>query len=200
MKTKMILAFFLGIMILLAFFAVFFPEELRTVLNRPSLYEHVLFIHIFSVTLFFANAVVGILWEMRSLTTGRKDIILHTYNTVAWLDARLSSPMILLSLIGAIMLSVMSGNIWEIGWQSLSLFLFIFSGIAWVVSDIPTQYKIKNLMNEIAPEDQNLPPALTRLLKQRVWISMAGVIPLVVVFMLMIYKPEITAPADWFGQ
>jgi hypothetical protein len=35
-------------------------------------------------------------------------------------------------------------------------------------------------------------------LKLRWWISMAGVLPLVVVFALMVYKPDITAVADWF--
>ncbi len=37
-----------------------------------------------------------------------------------------------------------------------------------------------------------------RLLKVRLWISMVGVLPLVVVFILMVYKPEITPVADWF--
>jgi len=46
--------------------------------------------------------------------------------------------------------------------------------------------------------DQTLPDELVRLLKLRWWISMAGVLPLLAVFVLMVYKPDIPAVADWF--
>ncbi len=196
MKTKWILLFFLSVMAVMIFFALVFPAELREVLNRPSMYQHVLFTHIVAVTLFFANAVVGILWELRSLASGRKEVILHTYNTVAWLDARFSSPMLIISIIAAIMLSLMLGDIWQIGWLSLAFFLFLFSGLVWVISDIPTQYKIKTLIKNADPDAQVLPQELLRILKMRIWISIAGVFPLIVVFFLMIYKYK--KPIDFY--
>jgi uncharacterized membrane protein len=199
MKTKRVLIFFLAIMVVMVFLALLLPEQLKGLLNRPSLYRHVLFAHIVAVTLFFANGVIGILWESRSLASGRADAILHTYNTVAWLDARFSSPMIVISLIAGIMLSIMLGDIWQIGWLSLAFLLFVFSGLVWVAGDIPTQYKIKQLITDVDPGAQNLPEELMRLLKMRLWISIAGVVPLVAVFVLMVYKPEIVPVAQWFG-
>jgi uncharacterized membrane protein len=199
MKSKPVLLVFLAIMVAMIVFAIAFPDQLKALLNRPSLYPHVLFVHIVGVTLFFANAVIGILWESRSLASGRADAILHTYNTVTWLDARFSSPLIVISLISGIMLSIVMGSIWQIGWLSLSFILFVFSGVVWVVSDIPTQYRIKKLIAEVEPGAGTIPDELMRLLRMRLWISIAGVAPLLAVFVFMVYKPEIVPVAQWFG-
>jgi len=138
------------------------------------------------------------LWERRSLASGSKEIFLHTYNTVTFLDSLFSSPLIILLLIGGLSLSFNIGELWQIGWLSVSFLLFLLSGIIWIASDIPTQYKVKRLISQLKPEDQSIPEELIRLLKLRWWISIAGVLPLVVVFILMVYKPDITAVANWF--
>ena len=200
MNTKRVLMFFLAIMVAMVILAFVFLDQLKELLDRPSLYQHVLFAHIVAVTLFFANAVIGILWESRGLASGRADAILHTYNTVTWLDARFSSPMIVISVIAGIILSIIVGDMWQIGWLSVSFLLFVFSGLVWVVSDIPTQYKIKKLITDVDPGAQTIPQELTRLLKMRLWISIAGVVPLIAVFILMVYKPEIVPVAQWFGK
>ena len=198
MKSKTILIILLTIMAGMILFAIFFLDELKELLNRPASYRHVLFVHIFVVTLFFANAVVGILWESRSLASGRRELIFHTYETVAWLDARFSSPMIIASVITGIMLTLIRGDLWQIGWLSLAFILFLFSGLVWIVSDIPTQYKIKRLMKDVDPAAEGIPDELMRILKMRLWISLVGVVPLLAVFILMVYKPEITPVAQWF--
>lgn len=199
MKTKPIMLSFLALMAGMIAFAVFFKSQFIALLNQPALGGHALFVHIAAATLFFANAVVGMAWENRSLASGRKDVILHTYNTVAWLDARLSSPLIILSLVSGLMLAFIMGDLWQIGWLSLGFVLFMLSGLFWVVSDIPTQYKVKRLMAGLRPEDQALPDELLRLLKLRWWISLAGVAPLAIVFALMVYKPDIPALGALFG-
>jgi uncharacterized membrane protein len=198
MKTKYILFVSLTIMAGLIAFALFFREEFIALLNQPALYSHALFVHVTAASLFFANAVVGMLWEMRSLASGRKEVILHTYATVAWLDARFSSPLIVLSLVAGLSLSFMMGELWEIGWLSLGFLLFLLSGLIWIASDIPTQYKVKRLMANLDPDDPSLPEELLRLLKLRWRIGLAGVAPLVIVFILMVYKPDIPTLASWF--
>ena len=87
---------------------------------------------------------------------------------------------------------------WQIGWLSVSFILFVFSGLVWVVSDIPTQYKIKKLIAEVEPGAQAIPEELMRLLKMRLWVSITGVLPLVGVFALMVYKPQIMPVSQWF--
>jgi uncharacterized membrane protein len=85
--------------------------------------------------------------------------------------------------------SFMMGDLWSIGWLSAGFILFLLSGALWVLSDIPTQYKVKRLMAALDPADPALPEELIKLLKLRWKIGLAGVAPLVVVFALMIYKP-----------
>jgi len=197
-KTKYVLIGFLTIMAGMIAFAIVFREAFIAFLKHPAIFRHARFLHIAAVTLFFANAVVGILWERQSLASGSKEVILHTYNTVAFLDSRFSSPLIILSVLGGLSLSVHIGELWQIGWLSVSFLLFLFSGFLWIVSDIPTQYRIKQLISDLKPGDPTLPDELIRLLKLRWWISLAGVVPLIIVFILMVYKPEIMAVADWF--
>ena len=198
MKTKYVLYFFLGLMALLILTAIFFPAVLTDLLKQPALYPHLLFVHILSTTLFFANAVIGMFWEGLSLRSEKKEVILHTYTSVSWLDAHLSSPLIILSVLSGISLSLIMGNLWQIGWLSASFILFILSGLLWVVSDIPTQYRLKALMAELKPSDEALPEALMGLYRLRWWIGLAGVLPLLLVFILMVYKPDIPAVAALF--
>ncbi len=198
MKTNHVLIGFLAIMAGIIGFAVFFQEAFTALLVHPAVYSHARFIHIAAATLFFANAVAGMLWEQRSFASGSKAVILHTYNTVALLDALFSSPLIIILLLAGLSLSFNWGELWQVGWLSVSFLLFLLSGIFWVLGDIPTQYKIKQLISGLKPGDQVLPDQLIRLLRLRWWISMAGVLPLLAVFILMVYKPEIPAVADWF--
>ena len=103
-----------------------------------------------------------------------------------------------LSVISGLMLGAIIGDMWRIGWLSVGFVLFLFSGLVWVASDIPTQYRVKRLLASLDPSGQALPAELTRLLKLRWWIGLAGVVPLVAVFALMIYKPDVPAVAAWF--
>jgi len=198
LKIKPILILFILIMAGMIGFAVFFQDAFIALLQHSALLSHARFLHIAAASLFFANAVVGILWERRSLASGSKEIFLHTYNTVTFLDSLFSSPLIILLLIGGLSLSFNIGDLWQIGWLSVSFLLFLLSGIIWIASDIPTQYKVKKLISQLKPEDQSIPEELIRLLKLRWWISIVGVLPLVVVFILMVYRPDITAVANWF--
>ncbi len=199
MKTKHVLALFLALMAALIVLALIFREGFLALLDQPALLAHARFVHIAATTLFFANAALGMVWEARSLKSGRKETILHTYDTVAWLDARLSSPLIVLSLVSGLMLAVASGDLWRIGWLSNAFVLFLLSGVIWVASDIPTQYKVKRLTAAARESaDDAIPSELVRVLKLRLWVGLAGVLPLVAVLALMVYRPDIRAVAMWF--
>ena len=198
LRSRAVLIAFLVVMAGMIGFAVFFQDTFISLLKNPALLRHARFLHIAATALFFTNAVVGMIWERRSLESGSKEIILHTYNTVTFLDALFSSPLIILSLLGGLSLSFHLGDLWQIGWLSLSFLLFILSGMIWIGSDIPTQYKVKRLMLDLGQEGKNISPELIRLLNFRLRIGIAGVLPLFIIFVLMVYKPEIKAVADWF--
>lgn len=197
-STKIILFLLLAVMAAMILGAIFFKEDFLSLMQQPLVQKHARMMHIAAATIFFANAVIGMIWERRSLATGQKEIVFFTYNTVTLLDSVLSSPLIILTLIGGLSLSFRIGELMQIGWLSVSFLLFMLSGLIWVVSDIPTQYKVKRLLAGIRPEDQTLPAELVRVMKLRWWIGIAGVLPLVVAFVLMVYKPDMIPVSDWF--
>jgi len=197
-RSKIVLVAFLAIMVGMIAFALLDREAFIALMSQPAIANHARFLHIVAATLFFGNAIVGMLWERQSLSSGSKEVILHTYKAVAYLDASFSSPLIILTLVGGLSLSFRLGDLWQVGWLSVSFLLFVVSGLVWIISDIPTQYKVKRLIADLKPEDHSLPDELMRLLNMRWWISMAGVVPLLIVFLLMVYQPNVTAVADWF--
>lgn len=197
-STKIILFLLLAVMAAMILGAIFFKEAFVSLMQQPLIQKHARMMHIASATIFFANAVIGMIWERRSLATGQKEIVFFTYNTVTLLDSVLSSPLIILTLIGGLSLSFRIGELMQIGWLSVSFLLFMLSGLIWVVTDIPTQYKVKRLLAGIRPEDQTLPAELVRVMKLRWWIGIAGVLPLVIAFVLMVYKPDMIPVSDWF--
>ncbi len=178
-------------MALLLVYAFFFPKQFLSTMEQPDYYLHAKFTHILCVTLFFANVVIGTLWETRSLLSGKAEVIRFTYETVTWLDAAFTAPLILLSVISGIMLGTILGGVWTIGWLSIAFTLFMACGIFWLVADIPTQYRVNLLFREVAPGARSLPAPLTRLLWLRMGINLASIAPLLFIFYLMIHKPEL---------
>jgi uncharacterized membrane protein len=199
MKTKPFLFLSLFLMAGLIVYGLAFPDSFEGLLRKPEFYIHAKFLHILCVTLFFANAIIGMIWETRSLLTGDPKIVQHTYNTVVWIDAMFTAPLILLSVVSGIMLGTILGGVWTIGWVSISFVLFFLSGLIWVVADIPTQYKVKAQFKKLAPDASELTPELRRLLWQRMGISLVGTVPLFVILYLMVHKPDLPKVAKLLG-
>lgn len=177
-----------------------FPQAFTRTLSHPSFYIHAKFVHILAVTLFFANAVIGTIWETRSLLNGNPEIVRYTYRTVVWLDAVFTAPLILISVLSGLMLATILGGVSTIGWISNALFLFLFSGAVWITADIPTQYRINRLFLTVDRDCPKLPAPLVKLLWLRMAISAAGTLPLLVIFYLMIHKPELPTVGNWLGK
>ena len=197
LTTKRILIFNVSIMGVLILAALVAPGPFTALLTRPEFYLHAKFIHIVSVTLFFANTVIGTLWEVRSLYSGRAVIIEHTYQTVRWLDAVFTAPLIICGVVSGIMLGTILGGIWSMGWLSLAFLLFLLSGLVWLVADLPSQHQVKRLFELMPPGSERLTPELTRLLWRRMGINFLGFAPLLVIFFLMVHKPELPALSTW---
>lgn len=174
-----------------------FPVAFLHFFTQPEFYLHAKFIHIVSVTLVFSNAVIGTLWETRSLYLGDVKIIRYTYSTVVWLDALLTAPMILLSVLTGILMGTTLGGVWTIGWLSIAFALFLFSGVVWLLFDIPSQYKIKRLFLTLPKEAESLPPELLTLLKFRLKLNLFTLVPFLFIFYLMVLKPELRSLASY---
>lgn len=193
MKAKRALAFQLAAMALLIALAAAFPDRFAAALARPGLYAHAKFVHVLAVALFFGNVVIGTLWEARCLLSKRADVIRFTYETVAWLDAFFTAPLVLLVVLSGLTLATALGGLWSMGWLTAAFGLFLLSGLVWVAADIPTQYRIKRLFAAVPPRTETLPPELTRVLWFRLGLNVFAIVPLLVVFGLMVHKPDLPA-------
>ena len=191
------LSFYLSLMAGLLAFAHFFPEPFRNLLNHDDWYLQAKFVHVVSVTLFFANVIIGTIWEWRSLRSKREEIIRYTYQTVTWLDAVFTAPLVILAVISGIMLATILGGVWNIGWVSTAFSLFLLSGMLWIIADIPTQYLVKRLFASMENGACSIPLRLTRLLWLRMLINLVSIVPLTFIFYLMVNKPEMPTVGRW---
>ena len=180
-----------AVMGLLIVSAIAAPERFVALLAHPAAYPYARVIHVVSVTLFFANVVIGTLWETRALLTRDARIIRHTYATVVWLDGFFTAPLIIAGLVSGLTLATILGGVFSMGWLVLALALFVLSGILWVTTDIPSQYRVKKLFAQLPPDATLLPPELARLLRFRLRLNVVSIVPLFIVFVLMITKPAI---------
>ncbi len=192
MKTRGALAASLTVMALFIAVAIAFPHEVTAVLGaHPELYLDAKLAHILSATLFFGNVVIGTIWETRSLVSRKVGVIRHTYETVAALDAFFTAPLILVALTSGMMLATFLGGPFSMGWLTLAFGLFVLSGLVWVVVDIPTQRGIKRIFATLPDDAGEAPPELLRLLRFRLGLNLFAIVPLLVVFFLMVRKPEV---------
>ena len=199
MKTRRALLASLVVMGLLIAIAVVAPHRVEDFLRRPQLYLHAKFVHVLSVSLFLGNVVIGTLWETRSLLSKRAEIIRYTYETVAWLDAVFTAPLILLVVVSGLMLGTIAGGVFTLAWLVVAFATFALTGLVWLALDIPTQYRVKRLFREAPAEVAELPAPLLRVLRFRVVLNAGAVVSLLVVLFLMVHKPELPAVQRWLA-
>ncbi len=192
MRTRRALAASLALMALFIGAAIAFPHGVERALGaHPELYLDAKLAHILSATLFFGNVVIGTIWETRSLVSRKVGVIRHTYDTVASLDAFFTAPLIVVALTSGMMLATFLGGLFSMGWLTLAFGLFALSGLVWVVVDIPTQRGIKRIFATLSDDASDAPPELLRLLRFRLGLNLFAIVPLLVVFFLMVQKPEL---------
>lgn len=189
MKIARLLGFYIAMMLGLVLFGLVFPNVFHNLLARPEIYLHVKTLHIVSVALLFGNTVIGTLWEIRSLFSKRLSVIRSTYETVVWLDALFTAPVVLVTVVTGITLGTTLGGIWSIGWLSVAFCIFAAAGLVWLAVDIPTQYRIRAICGNA--QGDSVPLKLTRLLRLRACVNTLTIVPFFVIYALMIEKPEI---------
>ncbi len=197
-KISSLLKFYLSLMALMIILGLLFPLAFKAAFSRPELYLHAKFFHILSVTLVFANAVIGTLWETRGLLSRRADIVRYTYQTVTWMDSVFTAPLIVVSVLSGILMGTNLGGVWSLGWLSIAFVLFLFSGVIWVVLDIPTQHRVNKLFKSLSESAEVLPSEITKLLWFRLGVNLFSLVPLIIIFILMIHKPDLKPIQEWF--
>lgn len=197
-KTSLSLKICLVLMGGLIGFGLLFPATFKNMFSHPEVHLYAKFFHILSVTTVFANALIGTLWETRGLLSKRGEVIRYTYQTVTWMDSVLTAPLILIAVVSGVLMATNLGGVWTLGWLSIAFVTFLFSGIVWVVLDIPTQYRVNKLFNGLDTKSDILPSQLMGLLWFRLGVNIFSLLPLIAIFVLMIFKPELKPIGEWF--
>lgn len=174
-----------------------FSGLIQIFFSHPELHLYAKFFHILSVTLVFANAVIGSLWEARGLFSNRAEVVRYTYETVTWMDSVFTAPLVLVAVFTGILMATNLGGVWTIGWLSVAFVVFLGAGLFWVVLDIPTQYRVNRLFALLKENSQTLPIQIKKLLWFRLGVNLLSLLPLLLIFFLMIFKPEIEPIQKW---
>lgn len=197
-KVSLSLKICLMLMAGLIVFGLIFPVAFKNLFSHPEAHLYAKFFHVLSVTTVFANALIGTLWETRGLLSRNGSVIRYTYQTVTWMDSVLTAPLILIAVISGVLMATNLGGVWTIGWLSIAFVTFLFSGVVWVMLDIPTQYRVNQLFKHIGENTEILPQQLMGLLWFRLGVNLFSLFPLIAIFILMIFKPELKPIGEWF--
>lgn len=179
-------------------FGLIFPVAFKNLFSHPEAHLYAKFFHVLSVTTVFANALIGTLWETRGLLSRNGSVIRYTYQTVTWMDSVLTAPLILIAVVSGVLMATNLGGVWTIGWLSIAFVTFLFSGVVWVMLDIPTQYRVNQLFKRVGDNTEILPQPLMGLLWFRLGVNLFSLFPLIAIFILMIFKPELKPIGEWF--
>ena len=124
-KTSKILKLSLVLMGGMIVVGLVFPRQFKDFFTKPEMHLYAKFFHIISVTLVFANAVIGTLWETRGLLSKRAEVIRYTYQTVTWMDSVFTAPLILIAVFSGILMATNLGGVWNVGWLSCAFVVFL---------------------------------------------------------------------------
>lgn len=198
-KSSVSLKACLAVMAALIVVGLIIPQQFKAIFTHPEMHLYAKFFHILSVTLVFGNAVIGTLWETRGLLSKRPEVIRYTYQTVTWMDSIFTAPLILMAVVSGIIMATNLGGVWTIGWLSIAFVIFLISGLVWIVLDIPTQYKVNKLFAAIQETSEALPQQILKLLWFRLGLNILSLLPLIVVFILMVFKPDLAPIQELFN-
>ncbi|MDY0393916.1 DUF2269 family protein [Virgibacillus halophilus] len=99
-----------------------------------------LFLHIFGVVIFLGNIVTAAFWKVRADMKRDPEFIHHTVKNIMLADFLFTLPGLILIIVSGILMSVQSGySMMTFNWLTLSIFLFVLTGILWLAILIPIQ-------------------------------------------------------------
>ncbi len=145
-------------------------------------------IHLFGVMIFLGNIIVTAVWKMLADETKYPAVVEYAQKLVTITDFVFTALGVLLILISGMMMSSRFGAISEVLWLSWGWWLFIASGIIWVLVLIPVQIKQAKLAKEFSTGSE-IPEIYWALSKY--WIVFGGIATLLPLANLyfMVFKP-----------
>jgi uncharacterized membrane protein len=151
--------------------------------------EWLLLLHVLGAVMFIGNVVTAAFWKIRAERSGELQHIHRTAKNVMTADYAFTVPGIVLLLVsGGAMAAQLGYSFAELNWLTISLGLFVLTGIIWLAVLIPNQRRMIRESERSVREGK-----LTTGYRQasRVWDRVGGLATLLplAVLVLMIVKP-----------
>ena len=145
-------------------------------------------IHLLGVVIFLGNIIVTAIWKLLADRTRSPAIVAYAQRLVTFTDIAFTTTGVLLILVSGRMMASNVGEISDFLWLSWGWWLFIASGVIWVLVLIPIQVKQARLAKNFSNED-NIPEGYWLL--SRYWMVfgvIATLLPLANLY-FMVFKP-----------
>ena len=145
-------------------------------------------IHIISATVLFGTGAGSAYYMLRAhLSKNVETIALTTKHVVAadWLFTTTSG---IVQPITGIWMALLVGWPLTHNWILFSLILYVFAGACWLPV-VWLQYKMRDMAQEAVTNGTPLPPLYYRYMRIWFWLGWPAFISLMIVFILMVFKP-----------
>lgn len=147
------------------------------------------FLHVLGAVLFLGNIITTAFWKIRQDRSSDPQQLHHMAQSIMRADYIFTIPGIMLLVIFGVLTAHSYGySFMELNWLTLSILLFVISGILWGVVLLPSQLQMQTLSKQ-GIQTGKLPDAYFQYSKRwNVWGTVNTVIPIIVLF-LMVVKP-----------
>ncbi|MFA7386662.1 MAG: DUF2269 domain-containing protein [Thiohalobacteraceae bacterium] len=147
-------------------------------------------IHILSATLMFGTGLGSAFYKFMADRSGNAEAIAHTNRIVVWADWLFTTPTIILQPITGVMLAFALGYPLNSSWLVMSIMLYIVAGLCWLPV-VYLQILMKSLSQSAVTTQSPLSPDYHRLARAWFWLGVPAFTALVVIYYLMIFKPQL---------
>ena len=151
-------------------------------------YQLLKVIHLLGVVIFLGNIIVTAVWKMLADKTKSPSVVAYAQKLVTITDFVFTAVGVFLILVTGRIMASRFGEISDVLWLSWGWWLFIASGVIWVLILIPIQIKQAKLAKDFA-DKQDIPDSYWILSKYwAVFGMLATVLPLANLY-FMVIKP-----------
>lgn len=147
-----------------------------------------LFLHIFGVVIFLGNIATAAFWKVRADIKKDPKWIHHTVKNVMLADFIFTLPGLILIIASGVLMSVQAGYSMDaFNWLTLSIFLFVLTGVLWLAILIPVQ---RSMIRHSARSIENgiISTAYRKVSRYWAMVGIAATLLPVVILYLMVTK------------
>lgn len=151
-------------------------------------YNILIFIHIASVILLLGVGGGSAFYKFMADRSGNLEVIVHTNKMVVLADFLFTTPSAILQPITGLMLMNLLNIRWTTPWLLISIILYIFAGVLWLIA-VYLQILMKNMVLEGQAKDVFLDKQYFKLVNYWTVLGFFSFLAMGGVFVLMVFKP-----------